>query len=153
MKKTFLILSAIILSLILASCETKEQTISCKGHSENGYDESYVMTAKKGNIYKLDINYLYDNELFAIDTFSTLSDSQKEEIKSNMLTNLKLEKTSYDGLNIKIDIDDRINVLISADLEVADEKLLKNIGLDFTNTNRSLLDAVKSFEDEGYICK
>ena len=94
----------------------------------------------------------FDNSLFA--SIPKLDDSIKEQMKKSMLANLGLEKDSYEGLTIKMDFNDKMVLTLTADLNKADSELLKKIGLDVTNADRSLKRAVADFKKESHgTCK
>lgn len=153
MKKSFLVGILVMLCFIATGCGNKAETKTCTRTVEGSYDETFVMSATNNTIDKIDVTYVYYNELFGVETLSNLTDEQKTQIKNEMLKNLSLEKYEYDGLKISIDIADRMTVNIKAELNVADVDVMKKIGLDFTNTNKNFDDGVKSMTDASYTCK
>lgn len=97
---------------------------------------------------------VYDNSLLNVETLSTLTEKQKQQIKDNMLTTLGLKDVEHPGLDINIDIQDQMTVYLKADLDEASSETLKKVGMDFkTETNRSFKTAVEASEKDGYTCK
>ena len=70
-----------------------------------------------------------------------------------MITTLGLESDTYEGLEIIIDIEHQMTVTLAADLNKADDEILKKVGLDFTGADMSLETAVKDLTDSGAVCK
>lgn len=163
MKKISMLLLSIILGATLTGCSIgteendtpKEDVIATKTCTQE-YDDyvgTYVLTATNDEIDKIEMTYVYNNSLFNVDTLATLTEEQKEQIKTNMLSTLGLDNATNEGMEIQIDIQDQMTVTIKADLKVADAAVLKKVGLDFSNTDMSLEAAVKGYEKDGATCQ
>lgn len=126
---------------------------TCTLTEEGVMDQEFILTATNDEIDKVKLVMVYDNSMFEVDTLSTLTDDQKEQIKENMLTTLELESDTYEGLTIDIEIEHQMTVTLDADLKKADEEVLKKVGLDFTDADMSLETAVKDLTDGGAVCK
>ena len=88
-----------------------------------------------------------------VDNYSKLDDSQKADLKSNMLNNIGLDKTSYEGLDIDVAIENQMIVTIKADLKIVDRELLEIVGLNFTDENINLDNKIKEMTNIGATCK
>lgn len=156
-KKLSILLLTIMMMVMLTGCGEdilKEDVIAsstCTKQNED-YHETLTVMATNDEINNVELTFVYENSLFGVDTLSTLDETQKEQVKANMLTNLGLESSTYEGFEVVIDIQDKMTVTIKADLTKADSEVLKKVGLDFSNTNMSYEDAVKSLEAEDYSC-
>lgn len=158
MKKLSVLLLSLVMVLTFAGCgndSIKEDVVATKtcSRQNDGYEEIYKWTATNDKIEKVELSIVYDNSMFGVETLSTLTNEQKEQIRKNMLTTLGLESNSYEGIEINIDIEDKMTVSIDADLKKADEKVLKKVGLDFSDTDLSLKTAVSAAEEDGASCK
>lgn len=154
MKKLFALLLTIALSATLVGCSTEDvvETKTCTKEAE-GISQTYKLTATNGEIDKVELVMVYDNSIFGLDTLSTLTDDQKELIKTNMLTTLGLESNTYEGFEINVDIQDQMTVTVSADIEKADPEVLKKVGLDFDGVDMDLDNAVDGMTSDGAVCK
>lgn len=154
MKKISMLLLAFMLTVGITGCGTKEDIVTTKTCTKQneGYHETYKLTATNDEIEKIELIYLYDNSLFGVETLSTLDEATKEQIKTNMLNTLGLESTTYEGFEVNIDIQHQMTVTINADLTKADADVLKKVGLDFSKTNMSLKTAVAAFKSDGSTC-
>lgn len=151
MKKALYIFIAVLMLGTFSGCGKEEKTTTCT-IDRSSYNETQKLTGKD-KVEQLEMTYVYDNSLFNIETLNTLTDEQKEQIKTSMLTNLGFDKTSYEGFEILVDIQDKMTVTMKIDIAKADTSVTKKVGIDFTNTNLDYDDAVKSYEDLGYTCK
>lgn len=151
MKKILYVFIAILMLGVFSGCEKEEKTTTCT-IDRSSYSETQKLTGKR-NVEQLELTYVYENSLFNIDSFNDLTDEQKEQIKTTMLTNLGFDKTSYDGFEIIVDIQDKMTVTMKIDIAKADTSVTKKVGIDFSSTNLNYDDAVKSYEDIGYTCK
>lgn len=158
MKKLSILLLTMIMTITLTGCgsiTSKEDIINSKTCTitKNGIEQIYKYTATNDEIDKVELTMVYDNSLFGVETLSTLTEAQKEQITTEMLNNLELESNTYEGLDINIDIQDQMKVNLKADLEKADPEILKKVGLDFTDADMSLERAVEDMTDAGATCK
>lgn len=126
---------------------------TCVLTDEQGTQQTYKLTATNDEIDKVELTILYDNKMFGVETLKTLSEEQKEQIKSNILTNLGLENSTYEGLVITVDIQDQMTLSVKADLKTADKEVLKKVGLDFTGADMSLGRAVRDMTASGASCQ
>ncbi len=153
MKKLYLLLIMTLMVFTLSGCgKDKIESKTCT-RTVDSYVETTKYTATNSEIDKINAEFVYDNSLFGVETLSTLTDEQKETIKSNFLTNLGLESYTYEGLTIALDIEDQLKVTIDADLKKADADILKKLGYDFSNTNMNFDEGIKSLVEAGYTCK
>lgn len=159
MKKISMFLLTFIIVVTLTGCKEENNnndvitSNTCILKEEDGVQQTYKLTATNDEIDKVELTIVYDNKIFEVDTLSTLSEEQKDQIKSDMLTNLGLENTTYEGLDINIDIQDQMTVYVKADLEKADKEILKKVGLDFTGADMSLGQAVRDMTASGASCQ
>lgn len=155
MKKLLVLLLTTAFAFTLTGCgkEEKITTKTCTLNQEGLMEQTYKLTATNDEIDKIELTMTFDNSLFGIESFETLTDEQKEQIKSSMLSTLDLEEETYEGLEIKIDMKEKMVVTVIADLKKADEDTLEKIGLDFTDADMSLETAIKDMTDEGAVCK
>lgn len=153
MKKILILLLTTILSLSIVGCGKKVITTKTCTTDQEDYLETYKLTATNDQIDKVEIVYLYDNELFEVDTLSDLNEEQKDQIKTNMLKTLGLESTTYEGFEVNIDIQDQMTITIKADLTLVDPEVLKKVGLDFSDTNMSLKEAISDMTKAGAVCE
>ncbi len=152
MKKTCFIIIFMLIILATTGCvKDKETSKTCTTISDN-ITYIYKYNATNDIIDKFEMNLLFDNSLFGVDSLDVLTDNQKEQIKLNILNTLGLQNTNYDGISINIDINDKINVSIVADLKIADKDFLKKLGFNFSNTDMSLKNTVKIIEENGAVC-
>lgn len=153
MKKISMLLMTIVLSLTLAGCgKSGKITSSTCTLNQNNIEQTFKMTATDDEIDKIDMTMVYDSKTLGVNSLSDLTDEQKEQVKTTMLKTLGLEGT-YEGLEIDIDIQDKMTVTIKMDLKKADKDVLKKLKLDFTNADMSLKKSVKQMEEEGATCK
>lgn len=143
---------ALVMILFVCGCGKDEVLTNTCTLKEDGLEQTYKMTATNDEINKVELEIVYDNETLGVDSLEGLTNDQKEQIKTNMLTTLGLEQTTYEGFEIKIDIEEKMTVTIDADLTKADAEVLKKVGLDFSNTDMSLENAVEDFKDTGATC-
>lgn len=153
MKKMTTLIMTFILTLMLTGCtKTEKITSSTCTLNQNNIEQTFKMTATDDEIDKIDMTMVYDSKALGVDNLSDLTTEQKEQVKSTMLNTLDLKDTQ-EGLEIGIDIEDKMTVTIKIDLKKADKDVLKKINLDFTNADMSLKKSVKQMEDEGATCK
>lgn len=155
MKKLSILVLAIVLALTVTGCTGigKVQTKTCSMGNVNGIDRTFTFSATNGEVDKVELKMIFSNSLFGVDSLSTLSDSQKETVKSSILKNLGLEKDSYEGLEIIVDIKDQMTIVVKADLAKADPAILKKIGMDLTGADMSFDRAISDMEKAGATCK
>ena len=91
--------------------------------------------------------------MLGVKDLSTLTDEQKDMVKSNMLKSFGLEDGNTDGFEIDVKIEDKMIVILKADLKKADSKILSKVGMNFTGADMSLKKAVEDMEDTGATCK
>ncbi len=153
MKKISIFLLALVCTFLVTGCQSsKVESATCTS-KEEGYAQEVTYYATAGEIDKMKLKITYDNSLFGVESFSTYSDSQKEEMKSTMLKNLGLEKTNYEGLDIVVEIDDQLVVTIDADIAKADPEILKKIGMDFAGVDMDFDKTISESEASGATCK
>ena len=159
MKKMCGLLLTLVMVFSLCGCgeekvEQKESVTKTCTLNEENIEETFVLTATDGeDIDKVDLTMVFDNAMFGVDSLNVLDDTQKEQVKTNMLTTLGLDSDTYEGLAINIDIQDQMTVTINADINKADAEVLKKIGMDFTDADMNLENAVKDLTDGGATCK
>lgn len=153
MKKYVTLLLFVVLMGSLCGCGKDKITSTSCTLSQSGMEMAYTLTATNDKIDKISLTITPDNTLFGVDSLSTLTDEQKEQVKTGMLTNLGLEKDNYEGLKIDIKIEDKMDIKVDADLKKADKEILKKIGMDFSKTNMSLKDAKEEMAETGATCK
>jgi len=151
MKKLFMLVLTFVFALVLNGCGGVE-TKTCSMKHE-GYTETYVFTANDDKIEKVELTIAYENSMFGVETLSTLTDDQKEQIRKNMIATLGLEDKEYEGLEIMVDIKDSMTVTVKADYSKADASVLSKVGLDYSNTDMSLDSASAAYEANGGTCK
>lgn len=153
MRKLSYLLATLTMVLLVTGCgEDVIETKTCTLVQEGTMEQTFKLTATNDEINKVELTMVYDNAIFEVDTLSTLTDDQKEQVKTNMLTTLGLDSTSYEGLEIIIDIAHQMTVTLIADLEKADVEVLKKVGLDFTDTDMSLKRAISDMKNSGGTC-
>ena len=153
MKKITLLLFAIVLTLVLTGCEQKVTTATCTIKQNNALN-TFKFSATNDEIDKVDLTMVIDNSAFGVDSLSTLSDKQKELVKTNMMRTLGLrEEKKYKGFEFNVEIKDEMTITINADLKTADPVALKRVGMDFTGADMSLKKAIKDLEASGATCK
>ena len=153
MKKISMLLLIFVLMLTLTGCG--KDVISTKNCTmqNDSYVEIYKITATNDEIDKVELTIVYDNSMFNVESLDILDDTQKDQIKTNMLDTLGLESTTYEGFEINIEVEEQMSVNIKADLKLADTEVLKKVGLDFSNTDMSFERAVKDLEETGAVCE
>ena len=124
MKKILLIVFALV---FLTGCNNKITTCNIKSDK---FEQNWKYKTKNDIVTAVDLDISYDNSLFNITNLSALTTNEKKVLEKTILSNLGFEKNSYDGLEIKIIIIDKINVEIKIDLEKVDKKLLEKIGIN-----------------------
>lgn len=156
MKKISLLLLVMVCAIIFTGCGDKKDVLESKTCTKqmDGYVNTYKWIATNDKITNVELTIAYDNSLFNIESFSVLDESQKEQIKTNMMANLGLADTDHTGLDINIDIQDKMTVYLKADLDKADSKTLQKVDMDYkSKTNRSFKTAIEASKSEGYTCK
>lgn len=155
MKKLSILLLTIVLAVIVTGCGSTADVVekTCTMKEVSGVQQTFKLSATNDEVDNVELKMVFNNSLFNVSTLSTLTDSQKEQIKTNMLTNLGLTKDTYEGMEIGIDIQDQMTVTIKADLSKADPEVLKKVGMDFEGADMSYERAIKDMEDAGATCK
>lgn len=154
MKKLSILVLTIVLALTVTGCGIgKVQTKTCSMGDVNGIDQTFTFSATNGEVDKVELKMVFSNSLFGVNSLATLSDSQKETIKTSILKNLGLEKDSYEGLDIIVDIQEQMTITVKADLAKADPAILKKIGMDFADADMSFDRAISDMEKAGATCK
>jgi len=153
MKKTFALLLMMILTVTLCACgKDKVTTLSCSGE-QSGSKMTFDLSATNDTIDKVKMTVVPNNADMQITSFKDLDEATKTQIKDLFLTNLGLEKESYEGLDVIVNFDDNMNIIIDADLKTADKTILTKLGLDFDDKDMSLKRAKEDFESTGFTCK
>lgn len=153
MKKISFILLSIVLVLALTGCGGDKITSSTCTTTSDGVTYTYKYSATNDEIDKIEMTLVFENSTFGVDSLDILTDDQKEQIKVNMLSTLGLDSSNYEGFSFNIDIQDKMIVTVVADLKIADPEVLNKIGLDFSNTDMSLKNAVKDMKESGAVCE
>lgn len=153
MKKLSILVLTVVLALTLTGCGNKVESATCTMGEKNGIDQTFKFSATNGQVDKVELNMVFNNSLFGVKTLDTLTDEQKETIKTTMLKNLGLESDTYEGLEIIVDIKDRMTVTVKADIKVADPEILKKIGMDFDGVDMGYKRAISDMEKAGATCK
>jgi len=151
MKKVFSLLVTMILFVALTGCGKKE-TKTCT-ITEDNQKQIITVSATNNTVDEMEMTMIFESDFFGMDDLNALTNDQKEQIKTNMLKALGLEKSNYDGFSITIDITDVMTVVIDADLEVVDPDVIKKVGLDFTDTDMDFDRGIQSLIDNGAVCK
>lgn len=159
MKKISILFLTILFAVTLIGCnnkdleETKDTVITKTCTEKNdGVEQKYEWTATNDKIESVVLTITYDNSIFDVDSLSSLDDTTKVQMQTNMLTALGLENASYKGMKINIDIQDQMIIKINADLTTANTKVLKKVGLDYSKTDMSLENTVKVWQKNGATC-
>lgn len=155
MKKFVSLLLLVVLTFMVTGCSSvdpKIETATCTLNGVNNMDQEFVYSATNDQVDKIKLTMTYDNSMFGVETLDTLTDDEKEKIKTNMLEALELDKTSYEGLEITIDIQDRMTVILDADLNKADPEILKKVSLDFEGADMSFDRMLKDMKEAGATC-
>lgn len=153
MKKLSILVLTVVLALTLTGCGNKVESATCSMGEKNGINQTFKFSATNGQVDKVELNMVFNNSLFGIETLDTLNETQKETIKSTMLKNLGLEKDTYEGLEIIVEIKDQMSVTIKADIKKADPAILKKIGMNFEGVDMGYKRAISDMEKAGATCK
>lgn len=164
MKKIILITTSIILILFLSGCsknlesvkkveEPKEEKITCIIYEDNSnLKQQYSFEAKNNIINHIILSITY-NQVNGIENFSTFTEDQKLNFESIMLNAMGLEKTKNPGLEVKMDFNEQLTVTIDADLEIANEELLKSVGLDAETIDLDYKNTIEDLKNSGATCQ
>lgn len=154
MKKISTILLAIMMICVVTGCgkEDEVKTVTCT-KQESAYSNTTTLTSKNGEVGKIKITYAYDNSAMGVSSFNDVTDEQKEQIKTNMLTTLGFNDKTYEGFSINVYFDDQMKTDIEINMETVEQEALDKVGLNFSNTNKDFDDAVQSYKDTGYTCE
>lgn len=179
MKKNFSLLLILLLSIFITGCgkeieeESKEQVNDvvkkeeqskikndgplsvkvCSLDDGDGLVQTFKYSATNGEVDKVDITMVYDSKLFGVTSLATLSNNEKEDLKSAMLEGFGIKDTGNEGVSASFDIKDKMTVIINVNLETADSEVLNKIGITFHPENRTLDAYVDMMETSGAICK
>jgi len=154
MKKILSLLLVFTFVIILSGCgKDKVTTTVCNYTDGDGSKMAFDLSATNDEIDRVKMTVVPSNTLMGISSFKDLDDDTKNQIKDAFLAEYGLEKDTYEGLKIEIVFDDNMNITFDADLKVADEEILKKIGMDFEDSDMSLERAIEDMEAEGYTCK
>lgn len=171
MKKLFMLLLTTMLMISLTGCqETKENNDTTNNQNGNNQTEdltttkscnqinqisklnqTFTYTATNDEIEKVKVVRVYNNETLGVDSFSNFTETQKESYKQNILNQIGLDSTNYEGLTIEFEFNDQMTITINADLKIADEEKLQMVGLDFSN-GKSLKQKIEDMRKNGAIC-
>lgn len=153
MKKLSILVLTLVLALTLTGCGNKVESSTCSMGEKDGIDQTFKFSATNGKVDKVELNMVFNNSLFGVETLETLDDAQKEQIKTTMLKNLGLTSDTYEGLEIIVDIQDKMSVTVKADIEKADPEILKKIGMDLEGVDMGYKRAISDMEKAGATCK
>lgn len=171
MKKLFMLLLTMVFAISLTGCgENKENNNEDNNQTENNQtqdvtvtkvctttneisklQQTFTYTATNGEVEKVKVVRLYDNDTLGISSFNTFTTEQKETYKQNMLNQIGLDSTSYEGLTIEFDFNDQMSITINADLKTADQEKLQIVGLDFTNSKK-IDEIIEDMKTSGASC-
>ncbi len=161
MKKISTIILFGILVVLLSGCEQKQiqkenitrESISCILVEKNSQlKQEYKFEARNNQINHIVLSITYD-QVNEITDFSTFTEDQKINFEAIMLNAIGIENSENEGLEIKIDFNKKLTVTIDADLEKADEELLKTVGLDAENIDLDYKRAVEDLKNTGATCQ
>lgn len=151
MKKKLLLLALITITFMTTGCSKEEKT-TCTKVEETATDTTVFVT-KKDKVKKIERMYTYESSAYNIESFDSLTDSQKEQIKSSVLASYALEKDEYRGFSIDVTFTDKMEVKMIIDLRKVSQETLHNIDSNIRNTNVDISNVVYSYEAAGYTCK
>lgn len=118
---------------------------------KDGIHQTFEFISNDGKeVDRFALTMLFNNELFEVESLDVLDESQKEQVKKNMLKSLGLEQESYDGLTIEIEIEKQLKIIINADVKIADKKVLEKIGI--TGNYLNLDDVIKNMTYNNAVC-
>ena len=162
MKKTILLTIIILGTLLSSGCslnkeelieEPKKEKITCVITEDNSsLKQSYSFEAKDNLINRIKLSITYD-EVNNITDFSNFTEDQKINFEAVMLNAMGIEKAINDGLEIKMDFNKQLTVTIDADLEKADEELLKAVGLDAETIDLNYEQTIEELKNTGATCQ
>lgn len=181
MKKLWIILTVLFLSVSLSGCminepinednnnnqaqeetnkeennnEEKEDTITtktCTITNAAGLKQTFAYTATNDEITKVTLTKIFSNDALGVNDFSSMTEDQKEDYKNNMLNSIELDSTTYEGLSITFKFEKQLSMVIEADLTKADLELLQKVGLDFSN-NKNIDTQINNMTQNGATCK
>ena len=160
MKKICILFIMAVFSLNIIGCDNANNLRSdsttfktCTTKNELGLEQTFKYTAINDVINQVEVTRVYSNETLGVDSFDNLSYSQRENLKLNMLNNIGLEQTEYEGIKINIDINNQIIVTINVDLNKADKEIIDIVGLGFLIEEANLENIVSEMINNGALCK
>lgn len=156
-KKMSLLLLAVIMVGVLTGCgktKIEDQTATCTKQAST-HHETITLSGTNGKVSRFDAVYKYEPSVFGADNLDNVTEEQKQEFINNMYTNLGFEKDkTYDGFNIKVEVEDKVIVTYGGDVNnTSAQTELKKLGIDFSNADLTFENAVDSYKTSGYTCK
>ncbi|MBE6140060.1 MAG: hypothetical protein E7172_00750 [Firmicutes bacterium] len=149
MKRTILLCGILLIS---CGCEKKITNNTCIIEQKNSHNLTLEMTATNDIIDKLNVTIIPDNKELEIESFNSLNNEQKMQIKNQLLNNLGLNENKK-GIDITFQFNKNMILNLNIDLKIADRNVLKKIGFDFEETDMSLKKAVDDLQNNGALCK
>ncbi len=124
-----IVIITIILSIIVNN-KNKGHKI-CTMTDDNTLEE-WKFDIKDDEVNKLYIKLYYPIEEFGYNNANNLTEENKQKIQKEILYDLGVDKTNYDGINIKMSYsNDNVIVEINIDYKDAKEKVLKPMSLSY----------------------
>lgn len=163
MKKIILFTIIIVGTILFTGCslnseniveeELKQEKITCVITEENSaLKQEYSFEAENNLINHIKLSITYD-EVYDIKDFSNFTEDQKINFEAVMLNAMGIEKAINEGLEIKMDFNKQLTVTIDADLEKADEELLKSVGLDAETIDLNYEQTIEDLKNTGATCQ
>ena len=139
--------------ILITGCD-KSSKLTCSINNENIPKQTFIYTVNEDVVDHLKIELEYNAKLLGYDSFENLNDDQKKEIQNNILKTLGLTKTQYDGINISLNIKDKVYMNIDIDIKIAEYAILNKLGIDISKIkNKDINNVTKVMEDLGATCK
>lgn len=161
MKKITIIFFAAIIIIAMSGCSkngyltisTSQEATCTLINQESKLKQDFTYKADDGKVYAITLKTTYDNSTLGIENFKSLTKEQQDIYKSSMLNTLGLTSAENEGLNIYFEFNDQLSVIIDADLNKADEKLLETIGFDFEDSDLIFDTVISDMKKLGANCK
>ena len=137
--------------LLLTGCGEKINTCSIKTLES---EQKWRYVSKEEKIKEIEVDIIFNNSTFGnIDSFNSLNSAQKETLKKQILKELGFEKSSYEGLEIKITVEKEIKVKVNIDYTKVNKELLNKIGIDFEDIDMNINQVITNMKSNGATCK
>ncbi len=146
MKKSIIVLSAVLVLGLATACGSKKKTLSCtKTETESGVELKSTISANfKGNeVSDMTVN------------MDAVLPEEYASYKSVYISAFESSFSSYKelkGVDVKIkETDDGVNIKLTADLSKMDDDAKDK--LDIVDTKADYDKSIKELEEDGYKCK